>query len=117
MYFPLGGGTLKGVGKPGEIVWSRVFVQDNALHVDLGRGEVVTLPDEETQRRWQSVTPQWPIVHAILHGVTRDQFMARQKANHINIVYAPNAEIADKAIAVKAGMMHEMGLLVHLCGI
>jgi hypothetical protein len=26
MYFPLGGGSLKGVGKPGEIVWSRVFV-------------------------------------------------------------------------------------------
>lgn len=117
MFFPLGGGTLKGVGKPGEIVWSRVFVQDKALHVDLGRGEVVSLPDEETQRRWQSVTPQWPIVHAILHGVTRDQFMARHKANHINIVYAPSAEIADKAMAVKAAMMHEMGLLVHLCGI
>jgi hypothetical protein len=117
MYFPLGGGTLKGVGKPGEIVWSRVFVQDKELHVDLGRGEVISLPDEETQRRWQSVTPQWPIVHTILHGVTRDQFMARHKANHINIVYTPNAEIADKAMAVKAAMMHEMGLSVHLCGI
>jgi hypothetical protein len=28
MYFPLGGGTLKGVSKPGEIVWSRVFIMD-----------------------------------------------------------------------------------------
>ena len=27
MYFRLGGGTLKGVSKPGEIVWSRVFVE------------------------------------------------------------------------------------------
>ena len=27
MYFPLGGGTCKGVSKPGEIVWSRIFVQ------------------------------------------------------------------------------------------
>jgi len=27
MYFPLGGGTLKGISKPGEIVWSRVFVE------------------------------------------------------------------------------------------
>ena len=26
MYFPLGGGTLKGISKPGEIVWSRIFV-------------------------------------------------------------------------------------------
>jgi len=25
MYSPMGGGTLKGVGRPGEIVWSRVF--------------------------------------------------------------------------------------------
>ena len=44
MYFPLGGGTLKGIGKPGEIVWSRVFVEGGALCVDLGRGSVVTLP-------------------------------------------------------------------------
>ena len=28
MYFRLGGGTLKGVSKPGEIVWSRVYVID-----------------------------------------------------------------------------------------
>ncbi len=27
MYFRLGGGTLKGVSKPGEIVWSRVYVE------------------------------------------------------------------------------------------
>ena len=26
MYFRLGGGTLKGISKPGEIVWSRIFV-------------------------------------------------------------------------------------------
>src|SRR5207244_4253681 len=26
MYFRLGGGTLKGISKPGDVVWSRVFV-------------------------------------------------------------------------------------------
>src|SRR5690606_16153064 len=31
MFFPLGGGTLKGVSKPGEIVWSRIFVEGGAL--------------------------------------------------------------------------------------
>ena len=31
MYFRLGGGTIKGVSKPGEIVWSRVFVEGGAL--------------------------------------------------------------------------------------
>ena len=117
MFFPLGGGTLKGVGKPGEIVWSRVFVKNDTLHVDLGRGQVVELPIEETHRRWQQVTPQWPIVHTILYGVTRDQHMARHKANHINIAYAPDIETADEAMAVKAAMMYEMGLDVHLCGV
>src|SRR5690349_20860747 len=31
MYFRLGGGTVKGVSKPGHIVWSRVYVQNAAL--------------------------------------------------------------------------------------
>ena len=44
MYFGLGGGTIKGVSKPGRIVWSRVFVADDGLHCDIGLGEVVQLP-------------------------------------------------------------------------
>jgi L-fucose isomerase-like protein len=116
MYFPLGGGTLKGESKPGEIVWSRVYIQDASLHVDIGRGSVVSLPPKEMQFRWESTTPQWPIMSAVLHGVTRDQLMARHKANHIQVVYALSKEIADKALAVKTAMLAEMGLQVHLCG-
>jgi hypothetical protein len=116
MYFPKGGGSIKGESKPGEIVWSRVYIQDGALHADIGRGTVVALPPEEMQFRWESTTPQWPIMSAILHGVSRDQLMARHKANHIQVVYAPSAEIADKALAAKAAMFAEMGLAVHLCG-
>ncbi len=116
MYFPLGGGTLKGISKPGEIVWSRVFVMDGELHVDLGRATVVALPEEETHRRWQATTPQWPIMHAVLHGITRDQFMARHKANHIQVAYVPDAESADKAVAVKAAMFYSLGVNVHMCG-
>jgi hypothetical protein len=44
MYFRLGGGTVKGVSKPGEIVWSRVFVDNGVLKADLGRAKVVELP-------------------------------------------------------------------------
>jgi len=117
MYFPLGGGSLKGVGKPGEIVWSRAFVEGGALHCDIGRGTVVELPAAETERRWRETTIQWPIVHAILHGVSRNQFMARHRANHINVAYAPTAEIADKALATKAAMLAELGVQVHLCGV
>lgn len=116
MYFPLGGGTLKGLGKPGEIVWSRVFVMAGAVHVDVGRGTVVLLPKDETERRWRMTTYQWPNVSAILHGITRDQMMARHKANHLSLAYAPDADTADKALAAKAAMFAELGLQVHLCG-
>jgi hypothetical protein len=116
MYFPLGGGTLKGVSKPGEIVWSRVFVEGGALHVDLGRGTVPQLPAAETERRWLETTPQWPIMHAILHGVSRDQMMARHRANHVQVAYAPNQEGADRALAAKAAAFDALGVRVHLCG-
>jgi hypothetical protein len=117
MYFPLGGGSLKGIGKPGEIVWSRVFVEGGKLHADLGRGSVVTLPAEETERRWRETTVQWPIVHAVLNGVSRNQMMARHRANHVNVAYAPTAELADQALSTKAAMLAELGLTVHLCGV
>ncbi len=116
MYFRLGGGTLKGISKPGEIVWSRIFVDAGVLRADLGRAKVVELPREETERRWRITTPQWPIMHAVLYGVTRDQMMARHKANHIQVAYAPDAAAANRALAVKAAMLREMGMDVSICG-
>jgi hypothetical protein len=116
MYFPKGGGTIKGESRPGEIVWSRIYIENGALHIDMGRGTAVTLPAEEMKFRWESTTPQWPIMNTILHGISRDQLMARHKANHIQVVYAPSAEIADRALAAKAAMLTEIGITVHLCG-
>lgn len=116
MFFPFGGGTLKGVSKPGPIVWSRVFVMNNKLHCDLGVGECVLLPEEETQRRWKETNPQWPIMHAMLDGVTRDQMMARHKANHIQVVYAPDKAKAHEACRIKAAALAELGIEVHFCG-
>jgi hypothetical protein len=116
MYFRLGGGTIKGVSKPGEIVWSRVFIDDGKLKMDLGRGAAIDLPDEETQRRWNSTTPQWPIMHAVIYGVSRDQMMARHKANHIQVAYANSAEEADRAMLAKAAMADALGMSVHICG-
>jgi hypothetical protein len=116
MYFRLGGGTLKGISKPGHIVWSRVFIMDGKLHCDLGVAEVVKLPREETERRWRETTPQWPIMHAVLKGITRDQMMARHKSNHIQVVYAPDEKQAHRACRVKAAALAELGLEVHFCG-
>lgn len=116
MYFRLGGGTVKGVSKPGWIVWSRVFVMDGKLQCDLGVAEVVKLPEAETERRWQETTPQWPIMHAVLKGVSRDQMMARHKSNHIQVVYAPNQKQAHRGCRIKAAMMQALGIETHLCG-
>ena len=116
VYFRLGGGSLKGISKPGHIVWSRVFIMDSKLHCDLGVGKVVDLPRAETERRWRETTPQWPIMHAVFDGVSRDQMMARHKANHIHVVYAPDAKTARRACRIKAAMLSEMGLEVHFCG-
>ena len=120
MYFRLGGATIKGISKPGEIVWSRIYVDGGKdageLCMDLGRGEVVELPLEETQRRWDSTTPQWPIMHAVTYGVSRDQMMARHKANHIQVVYGKDEKTADAAMLAKAAMADELGMKVHICG-
>lgn len=120
MYFPNGGSTLRGVAKPGEIVWSRVWVDGSVpggrLCMDLGRAGVVELPKVETQRRWDATTPQWPIMHAVTYGVSRDQMMARHQANHIQVAYADDAAAADKAMLTKAAMAKAMGMQVTLCG-
>jgi hypothetical protein len=116
MYFRLGGGTLRGIAKPGEIVWSRIFIEHGRLKMDLGRAKVVALPPEETARRWKETTYQWPIMHAVTYGVSRDQMMARHKANHIQVVYANSAREADLALYTKAALASELGLDVALCG-
>ena len=116
MYFPNGGSTLRGISKPGEIVWSRIYVEDEALLMDIGRGGVVELPKEETQRRWEATTPQWPIMHAVTYGVSRDQLMAKHKANHIQVAYANDEKSADQCLFTKAAFARELGIKVNVCG-
>ena len=116
MYFRLGGGTVRGIAKPGEIVWSRIFIEGGKLKMDLGRAEVIALPRAETERRWKETTVQWPIMHAVTYGVSRDQMMARHKANHIHVAYANSANDADLALYAKAALAAELGLDVSVCG-
>jgi len=116
MYFRLGGGTIKGVSKPGEIVWSRIYVEGGRLHADIGRAKAIELPPDESERRWRITTPQWPVMHAVMYGVSRDQLMAKHKANHIQVAYGPDAAGANRALAAKAAMFREMGIAVNVCG-
>ncbi len=121
MYFAPGGSGIRGMSKPGEIVWSRVYVEGcqgpGHLCMDLGRGSAIALPDDEMQRRWEATTKQWPIMNAVLHGVSRDQLMAKHQSNHIQVVYASDADAADRALAAKAAMASGLGLRVNLCGV
>lgn len=86
------------------------------LRMDLGRARVVALPPAETERRWAETTPQWPIMHAVTYGVSRNQMMARHQANHIQVAYAHSALEADLALYTKAALAAELGLVVNVCG-
>jgi L-fucose isomerase-like protein len=116
MYFRLGGGTIKGASKPGAVVWSRIFVEPSGLKADVGILEAVSLPQDELERRWSITTPQWPVMHAVFPGVTRDQFMARHCSNHIQVAYAPDQKGARRALAAKAAMFQALGIEVSFCG-
>ena len=84
--------------------------------MDIGRAQVVSLPEEETRRRLEETTKQWPIMHAVTYGISRDQMMARHKANHVQVAYANDAAGADKAALTKAAVARALGIEVHFCG-
>ncbi|MFN4242510.1 MAG: fucose isomerase [Tepidisphaerales bacterium] len=125
MYFRLGGGTCRGISKPGYIVWSRIYIDgqldgngtwNGQLACDMGLADVVGLPDAETEDRWNQTTRQWPIMHTVFRGVSRDQMMAKHKSNHIQVVYAKDLSTARHALFVKAAALDALGIHVHLCG-
>ena len=55
-------------------------------------------------------------MYAVLHGVGRDQLMARHKANHVQVAYAPDAKTANQAATAKAAFLDALGIRVHVCG-
>ena len=116
MYFPKGGSTLHGVAKPGTIIWSRIYIEDSRLKMDIGLAEVIELPEAETRRRLNETTPEWPIMNAVLKGISRDQMMARHKANHLNVVYANDAVSAQECLWAKAELAKRLNIEVFICG-
>jgi hypothetical protein len=84
--------------------------------MDIGRAKVVELPKSETQRRWKATTEQWPIMHAVTYGVSRDQMMARHQANQMQVAHGHSAAKADQSLYVRAALAHELDLEVSYCG-
>ncbi|MCH7700446.1 MAG: fucose isomerase [Planctomycetes bacterium] len=99
-YFPVPGGTFAGESLPGEITWSRAFIRDGALWMDIGRGEVVKLPPEKRDAWWAGTTRQWPFMAAYL-GVRQDSVMAHYMSNHIAVAYG---DIFDEMVALSAAL-------------
>lgn len=117
MYFPSGGATCSGVAHPGPIVWSRIYMADGALNMDIGLGRSVELPEAETRRRLEATTPVWPILHGVLDGVTRDQMMARHASNHIQVSFAEDEASAMRVLMAKSAAATELGIRVFWCGV
>ena len=115
-YFIENGICTKGLARPGELVWSRVYLDEGRFCLDLGRGAAVTLPAEESSRRWRATTQEWPLMHGLLYGVSRDGLMAKHKSNHITVSYAPDAAMANEVMFAKAALAAELGFEVNLCG-
>lgn len=115
-YFPEGGICTKGLARPGEMVWSRVYKLGDELCMDIGRGAAVNLSPDETDRIWGSVSDNWPLNEAILYGVSRDALMAGHMSNHISVSYAPNAVMGNILMVATAAMADELGYKVKICG-
>src|SRR5699024_8926125 len=102
--------------KAGGLVLSRVYIDNGTLRADIFRGSAVELPEEETRRRREATNPEWPIAHGVLHGITRDEFMARHHDNHAHVVDAPDAECAGRALVAEAAMFERIGIQVDVAG-
>jgi len=108
LYFPHPGGTFAGESLPGKITWSRAYVRDGELWMDVGRGEVVGLPSEVRDAWWNGTTREWPFMAADL-GVSRDALMAHYLSNHVAVAYG---DIFGEMVALS----HELGFRVRVWG-
>ena len=55
-YFPVPGGTFAGESLPGAMTWARAYLRGGELWMDIGRGEVVTLPPAMRDAWWEGTT-------------------------------------------------------------
>lgn len=64
--------------------------------MDVGRGEVLSLPRPLLDKIWQGTTPEWPIMIADLR-LSRDGLMQHYMSNHIAVAYG---DIFEEMIAL-----------------
>jgi L-fucose isomerase-like protein len=106
LYFPTPGGTFTGESLPGDITWARAYLRGDRLWMDVGRGEVVRLPEAKRDRWWEDTTREWPFMAADL-GIGRDTLMAHYMSNHIAVAYG---DIFQEMVALS----RELGFSVRI---
>jgi len=107
LYFPVPGGTFAGESLGGAITWSRCYIRDDALWLDIGRGEVVQLPPATRDAWWEGTNRQWPFMAADL-GIGRDTLMAHYMSNHIAVAYG---DIFEEMVALSERMGFRVRIL------
>jgi L-fucose isomerase-like protein len=85
-YFPIPGGTFAGESLPGPMTWARSYIKNGELWMDIGQGEVVSLPPNVRDEWWQGTTREWPFMAADL-GCSMETVMAHYLSNHIAVAY------------------------------
>jgi hypothetical protein len=109
MYFPLGGGTCSGVCIPGTVTWARFYESFGEIGMDIGLGEVVSLPEQELNRRRDATSREWPIANVHFPGYGRDELMGSHRSNHVTLCYG---DIVRELGATAAGL----GIPVRVVG-
>lgn len=94
MYFPKGGATIAGQGKAGRLLWARAHYEGTEVVLHVGTGHALELPQDEFDRRHNATTREWPLLNAVLDGVSRDALMAGHQSNHISIAYVDEDQLA-----------------------
>jgi len=107
-YFPVSGGTFAGESLPGEVTWARAFMKDDQLWMDVGRGDVLKLPEAKRDEWWQGTTREWPFMATDMK-VSRDGLMAHFMSNHVAVAYG---DIFGEMVALS----QELGFKVRVMG-
>ncbi len=105
-YFPIPGGTFAGESLPGEITWARACLKDDHLWMDVGRGEVLKLPEAKRDEWWNGTTREWPFMATDMK-VTRDTLMAHFLSNHVAVAYG---DIFEEMVALS----YELGFKIRV---
>jgi L-fucose isomerase-like protein len=107
-YFPIPGGTFSGESLPGNVTWARAYLSGGELRMDIGKGEVVKLPEKTREEWWCGTTREWPLMVTDM-GIERDTLMAHYMSNHAAVAYG---DIFAEMIALS----RELGFKVRILG-